>query len=213
MKTDKALKIIAEFKGDLLYNKMTDLKSDILNNGYPSFENGNEIFEAALEVKKISAQINEIVHAVGIVNTLPKILEPNEKVENVSLASGASTGGFDLETDKRIAEFKFATWQKKGNGWRKRQIVNDLVKLTIANNGKIKELYTFDAETIIKFLNGKSSWRNKLSKAGAVKENFEDYLKSIKRTDITSIKEVYEISNVKIIGLEQHCEKPDGNNV
>ena len=59
MKTDKALKIIAEFKGDLLYNKMSDLTSDILNNGHPSFDNGNEIFEAALEVKKISAQINE----------------------------------------------------------------------------------------------------------------------------------------------------------
>src|SRR5205085_11454138 len=106
-------------------------------------------YEAALIVKKVSAQIDEMVHATGIINCLPKILEPNETIEDLSLAAGSEGEGFDLITNKRIAEFKFARWQDTAaNGMRKRQVFADLVNLYLFETKKKKELYVFGADRI-----------------------------------------------------------------
>ena len=47
-----------------------------------------ETAPAALLVKRSAGQINVIVHAVGILVALPKILEPGELVQSLSLAAG-----------------------------------------------------------------------------------------------------------------------------
>ena len=62
-------------------------------------------------IKHNSSQINEIVHSLGILLSLPKILEEGEKVESMSLAAANTGKGFDLETSERIAEFTFIEWQ------------------------------------------------------------------------------------------------------
>ena len=47
-----------------------------------------------------------IVHAVGILVALPKILEPGELVQSLSLGAGNTGRAHDLETDRRIDEFR-----------------------------------------------------------------------------------------------------------
>ena len=61
---------------------------------------------AALLVKRSAGQINVIVHAVGILVALPKILEPGELVQSLSLGAGNTGRAHDLETDRRIDEFR-----------------------------------------------------------------------------------------------------------
>lgn len=77
------------------------------------FEAGarRDVLRAALAVKQASAQIDTILHAVGIALALPHILSPDERVLHLSLGAGTSDGRFDLETDRRIAEFKFIQWR------------------------------------------------------------------------------------------------------
>jgi len=38
------------------------------------------LLQAALEVKRMAGQINVIVHAVGILVSLPYVLEPGERI-------------------------------------------------------------------------------------------------------------------------------------
>src|SRR5690606_16202856 len=144
----------------------------------------DELFDAAMAVKLASAQINEIVHAVGIIKTLPIILDDDEIITNLSLASGAEGSGFDLETNKRVAEFKFAKWQDgSANGMRKRQVFSDLANLTILKTDKKKELYVVSYDKVIRYLNGKANWTNALSKSGNIKLKLGLFLNEINRPE------------------------------
>lgn len=85
-----------------------------------------ELLLAALLIKKQAGQINEIVHAIGILLALPHILEEGEIVKELSLAAGNTGKDFDLETNKRIAEFTFIRWQ--GGSYRPFEIWNDQLR-------------------------------------------------------------------------------------
>jgi hypothetical protein len=41
----------------------------------------------------------------------PHVLEDDEHVEHLSLGAGNTRCPFDLETDRRVAEFKFVNWR------------------------------------------------------------------------------------------------------
>lgn len=155
MNTDRALDIVLEFKEQSLNRKLAELKLDMIGKTKTDITAMPELFDAALVVKKASAQINEVVHSIGIINSISEILEEGEKIINVSLAAGAEGDGFDLETNKRIAEFKFSRLQEGGskNGMRKRHIFADFAKLTIFNTNKKKEIYALSSESIIKYFN------------------------------------------------------------
>ena len=85
--------------------------------------------EAALLLKRAAGQINVIVHAVGILTSLPYILEPDEVVESLSLGAGNTGRKHDLETDRRIAEFKFIEWRGGAEAIRQNGVFSDLVNL------------------------------------------------------------------------------------
>src|SRR5690348_14950778 len=70
-----------------------------------------EVLGAAGLVKQLAGQINVVIHALGILLCLPHILRPGEIIEYVSLGAGNTGRSFDLETNQRIAEFKFIHWQ------------------------------------------------------------------------------------------------------
>jgi len=180
MRTEEALKHIAEFKGNNLKGKLNDLKSGLLGKTKKDIRQITDLYEAALEVKKISSQIDEIVHATGIINCLPFILAEKEKIESLSLAAGAEGEGFDLVTNLRVAEFKFSRWQAKAaNGMRKRQVFVDFVNLLLFETTKKKELYVFNTEKIIAFLQSKrATWKNVLSKSGGLDNKLEEFLKT-----------------------------------
>jgi hypothetical protein len=70
-----------------------------------------EVLGAAGLIKQLAGQINVVIHALGILLCLPHILRPGEVIEYVSLGAGNTGRAFDLETNLRVAEFKFIRWQ------------------------------------------------------------------------------------------------------
>lgn len=201
MKANNALKNVQEFKGSNLKLKLNELKSSIVNK--QSIPDLTDIYKSALEIKKLSAQIDEIVHATGIIQCLPKILKTGEKVIDLSLASGAEGEGIDLVTNTRIAEFKFARWQdSKANGMRKRQVFADLVNLYLHPTTKTKELYVFNAEKIKSFFSSKkSTWKNVLSKSGGLDIKLEKHLND-KNNNSLYLNDVYLVSNVQVLDID-----------
>ena len=158
MEASKALKTIAKFKGENLKQNLNVLRADLIGKSKNQITQPLGLYEAALEVKKLSAQIDEMVHASGIIKCLPIILEKGEIVEGLSLASGADGERIDLVTNKRIAEFKFSKWQVgKANGMRKRQVFSDLVQLYLNPTKKRKELYVLSYDMVFRFVQSKKA--------------------------------------------------------
>ncbi|MET8852468.1 hypothetical protein [Amycolatopsis sp. NPDC004625] len=100
------------------------------------------LLQGALLVRQHAGHVNDLIHAAMIVRALPKILEPGERiVRRPSLASGNDGGRkFDLETDRRVAEFKAAQWKGRDT-MRKRMLVADLVGLVLERGDRRAELY------------------------------------------------------------------------
>jgi hypothetical protein len=71
-----------------------------------------ELLEAALIVRRDVGRVSDVIHATVIALALPKILEPGEVISNrPSLGPGNDKSRpFDLETNRRVAEFKVALW-------------------------------------------------------------------------------------------------------
>ena len=101
----------------------------------------NDLLLAALLIKRNSSQINEILHALGVLLVLPKLLEAGEVVESLSLAAGNTGKGFDLETNRRIAEFTFIEWQGGPEVIRQNKIFKDFYFLAEAETEKQRELF------------------------------------------------------------------------
>lgn len=72
---------------------------------------GREVLGAAAEMKRLAGHINVTIHALGVLLCLPHLLDPGETVEYASLGAGNTGRQFDLETNQRIAEFKFIRWR------------------------------------------------------------------------------------------------------
>jgi hypothetical protein len=101
-----------------------------------------ELIQAALMVRRHTCRIDDLIHASVITQLLPRILAEGERVaRRPSLASGDDcTRPFDLETDRRVAEFEIAVWKGSDNR-RGRALVTDLVHLAMADTDRTAELY------------------------------------------------------------------------
>ena len=102
-----------------------------------------EALAAAAEIKRLAAQIDVTIHALGILSCLPHILEPGERVEYVSLGAGNTGREFDLETNFRVAEFKFIRWRGGPESIRQNQVFKDFFTLAESNTAKRKYLYLY----------------------------------------------------------------------
>ena len=185
---------------------VSELERNFLNKGKNTvlaFVDGNkitEIFTEKLYIKKLSAQVDTVIHAYGILLSLPKILDDDETIEYLSLGAGNTGKPFDLSTSKRIAEFKFAKWDTKNNTIRQNKIFENFLELAIdvGNVGKKKYIYCLSAEEIIKFLTNseralssvlsRSSINKKhpdiQSKYKTVKEFYKDYKHGVEIVDL-----------------------------
>lgn len=123
-----------------------------------------EVLSAAALVKRLAGQINVIVHALGILLCLPHILKPGEEIEYVSLGAGNTGREFDLETDQRIAEFKFIHWQGGPESIRQNALFKDFYEMAEHVTDKERFLYVLGTEHVDKFFNGGRSLSSVLSR-------------------------------------------------
>jgi hypothetical protein len=105
-----------------------------------------EVLSAAGLIKRLAGQIHVVVHALGILLCLPRILEPGEVVEYVSLGAGNTGRPFDLETNQRIAEFKFIHWQGGAEVIRQNALFKDFYGMAEHATTKNKILYVLGTE-------------------------------------------------------------------
>lgn len=133
-----------------------------------------ELLAGAVSVKALSAQIDVVLHAVGIVEALPHILEPGEQVRGLSLGAGNTNRAFDLETDRQVAEFKFIGWRGGAESVRQDVLLIDIFHLDRADTDRRKVLYLTGSAIPMRFL---SSSRRKtracLARRPGVPEQFD----------------------------------------
>jgi len=132
MDITQALRIVQTFSADSLTNRIASLEfafSSQSADGITKHLNAENIdsslIEAGFEIKRSAAQINVIIHAVGILVSLPHILQTGETVESLSLGAGNTGRKFDLITNLRVAEFKFIEWQGGSESVRQNTVFYD----------------------------------------------------------------------------------------
>ena len=170
---------INRFVGNSLREKIRKIESDIvgaekqeIGSLFESFFITKDAFHEAQEIKQLSAEINVKIHALGILLSLPNILDKDEVVEYVSLGAGNTGRKFDLETDKRIAEFKFIDWKGGSESIRQNGVFKDFYSLQSHETHKRKFLYLNGTEVALKFLRGGRSVQSVLSRNSNVHSDF-----------------------------------------
>ena len=63
----------------------------------------------------MAGQVNVVIHALGILISLPYLLEDDEEIQSLSLGAGNTGRRYDLETDRRVAEFGAAAQANDGH--------------------------------------------------------------------------------------------------
>jgi hypothetical protein len=112
----------------------------------------DRLLAAALRVKRTAGQVNVLIHAVGILIALPKILEPGETVQSLSLGAGNTGRAHDLETNRQIAEFTFIDWRGGSESIRQNKLFADVVALDMAVTDKRRVVYINGAAVPVRFL-------------------------------------------------------------
>lgn len=125
---------------------------------------GPETLWAALLIKALAGQINVVVHAVGLLVSLPYVLEPHEQIQGLSLGAGNTGRAFDLETDLRVSEFKFIAWRGGPEAIRQNSVFIDFFNLASANTSKRRTLYLVDTHYPLRFLRSRRALDSVLSK-------------------------------------------------
>ena len=131
-----------------------------------------DVLAAAGQIKRLAGQINVVIHALGILLCLPRLLESGEVVEYVSLGAGNTGRAFDLETNKRIAEFKFIRWQGGPEAIRQNALFKDFYLMAEHTSAKRKYLYVLGTEHPLKFFNGGRALSSVLSRHVKLKSEF-----------------------------------------
>lgn len=130
------------------------------------------VLSAAGLVKRLAGQINVIIHALGIMLCLPHLLEPGEVIESASLGAGNTGRSFDLETNRRIAEFKFITWQGGPEAIRQNSLFKDFYCLCESESPKSKHLYVLGTDIALRFLKGNRAIGSVFSKNVSLLQDF-----------------------------------------
>jgi hypothetical protein len=151
------------------------------------------LLKAAFIVKHAATQIDVVIHALGILALLPSILEPDEAVESLSLGAGSSESKrFDLETNRRIAEFTFIEWQGNDNT-RLQKVFKDFFRLSEFETKKSKELWLTDDTFVLKYLRSRTSVRSATHKHRNVWEDFQ-----VKHPNVNTVSEYYRLHAAKV---------------
>lgn len=136
------------------------------------------VFEATLSaafvLKTAAAQVNVLIHSLGILLSLPTILADDEVIEFLSLEAGNTGRPFDLETDRRVAEFKFINWRGGSESIRQNSLFKDFYLLAEATTPKRKQLFVTGERHPLRFLEGGRSLSSVMSRNRKLWEDFVD---------------------------------------
>jgi hypothetical protein len=154
-----------------------------------------ELLNAAGTVKRLAAQIHVIIHALGILLCLPHILEPDERIEYVSLGAGNTGKAFDLETDRRIAEFKFISWRGGSEAIRQNALFKDFYLMAEHETQKLKFLYVLDTKHPLRFLNGDRAIESVLSRHVKLDGDFRASL----GPQFTTVRDYYQARKNRVV--------------
>lgn len=171
MSLDHAIEAIQKFQGESLTASLSSIESELRGFCTDKIEAfclarnlSKEFITSALEIKKVAGQINVIIHAAGIIRSLPSLLREDEIVESVSLGAGNTGRKFDLETNFRVAEYKFIDWQGGAETIRQNSIFKDFFELAEYETSKEKYLYVVDTRYPLKFFTSRRSIASVLSR-------------------------------------------------
>jgi len=131
---------------------------------FPSLSVKPILLDAAFTLKQTAGQINILIHAIGILLSLPHILQDNEVIEALSLGAGNTGRPFDMETNRRIAEFKFTNWKGGSESIRQNSLFKDFYLLAEHETTKDRCLYVIGTQHPLKFLKGRRSLESVMSK-------------------------------------------------
>ena len=136
----------------------------------------DQLLSAALIVRRDVGRVSDVIHATVISLALPLILEDGEYLDNrPSLGPGNDPSRpFDLQTNKRVAEFKVSVWSG-GDMMRKRGLTADLVHLAMDDSGKRAELWAVGEGPLDFIRTCKSATNSLLARASRhQREKFDD---------------------------------------
>ena len=152
-----------------------EAKGVTAENWVPLLEQTHATHEAlaeAAELKRLAGQVNVTIHALGILLCLRHILEPGERVESLSLGAGNTGKRFDLETSRRVAEFKFIRWRGGSESIRQNDTFKDFYLLAAHVTSKRKHLFLLGTEHALRFFRGGRQLTSVLSKNEDVRQRF-----------------------------------------
>ena len=129
---------------------------------------------AAQQVKALAGQVNVIIHAAGILVSLPHILGKDERIEALSLGAGNTGRAYDLTTNKQVAEFKFTEWRGGAEPIRQNELFVDLFNLATAQTGKRRVMYVVGKTIPLRFLENRRAIDSVLSHHSALKTRFAE---------------------------------------
>lgn len=161
MEINQAIELIKSFEKDNLKIQIRNLEKELaqknidqVNKTLSNLHIQPDTLDGALTVKKAAGQINVIIHALGILLSLPYVLDKDEVIQNLSLGAGNTGKPFDLETNRRVAEYKFIHWKGGAETIRKNNLFKDFFLLAEHKTDKKKCLYVLGTEYPLKFLLG-----------------------------------------------------------
>ena len=128
--------------------------------------------QAALALKAVVGRVHMSIHALGILTALPRILDDGERVESLSLGAGNTGRSFDLETNYRVAEFKFIHWRGGSESMRQNGLFKDFFYLAECDTSKDRYLYLLELEHPLRFLNGGRKLASVLSRNQRLHDDF-----------------------------------------
>jgi hypothetical protein len=180
MSGERSIATFQQFCGSDLTVTLSRIESSLrgvsaeqLESALGSFEASENALASAGRLKRLVGQLNVVIHALGIMLCLPKILEAGEIIGSVSLGAGNTGRPFDLETDRRVAEFKFITWRGGAETIRQNGLFKDFYLLAEHDTLKKKYLYVLETRRPLKFLNGGRALDSVLSKNVTLYRQFQ----------------------------------------
>jgi hypothetical protein len=130
------------------------------------------LLSSAYVLKDAAGEINVVIHALGILLLVPQILLAEERVEYLSLGAGNTGRPFDLETNFRVAEFKFSRWRGGADTIRQNSMFKDFFQLAEYSTDKQKYLYILDLPLQLQFLHGRRALSSVTSKNAKIASDF-----------------------------------------